>query len=74
MRLQGALRSELYDSNVDTLGEAAGTLTFGGHIWFTGNALMTIAVSEDVLVDSAPDVSFQVGFRYLPGSGRRELR
>jgi hypothetical protein len=66
LRLQGALRSELYRSDVHTLGEASGTLTFGGHIHFSDAFAMTIAVSEDVKVDSAPDVSFQVGFRYFP--------
>jgi hypothetical protein len=66
LRLQGALRSELYRSDVHSVGEASGTLTFGGHIHFSDALAMTIAVSEDVKVDSAPDVSFQVGFRYFP--------
>jgi hypothetical protein len=66
LRLQGALRSALYRSDVEPLGSESGTLTFGGHIRLTEGLAMTLAVSEDVIVESAPDVSFQVALRYTP--------
>ena len=66
LRVQGALRSTAYDSSVEVLGDPSGTITFGGHIRLSDRFRATIAVSEDVKVKSAPDVSFQLGLQYLP--------
>ena len=63
LRVQGALRSALYHSEVEALGESSGTLTFGSNVQLTDSLAMTIAVSEDVKVRTAPDVSFQVALR-----------
>ena len=66
LRVQAAVRSALYHADVEPLGETSGTVTLGGHINFTDALAMTIAVSEDIKVSSAPDVSFALALRYSP--------
>lgn len=64
LRLQAALRGPLYNADVEPLGDPSGTLTFGGNIRLSSRWRMGIAVTEDVKVRSAPDVSFQISLRY----------
>jgi hypothetical protein len=66
VRLQAALRGALYDSDVEALGDRSTTLTFGGNIRLSRNFKLSLAVSEDIKVNSAPDVSFQLALRYRP--------
>lgn len=66
LAVQGMARSATYDSEFDILGETSATVTFGGNIRLSDDYLLTLAVAEDIKVRSAPDVSFQIGFRYQP--------
>ena len=66
LRVQTALRTALYDSDIEVLGEESITLTFGGNVRLTEKSALSIAVSEDIKVNSAPDVAFQLTFRYRP--------
>lgn len=64
LRLQGALRTAAYDSEVEVLGDPSGTLNFGAIFRLSDRTRLAIGVGEDVLVRSAPDVTFQVSLRY----------
>lgn len=64
--VQAAVRSPLYDSGIEHLGDSAGTLTFGGNFRFFSNYVIGVGVSEDIKVQSAPDVAFQLSIKYQP--------
>ncbi len=66
LRVQTALRSPLYDSDIETLGDPSATLTFGGNFRLSPRVILSLAVSEDIKVKSAPDVAFQLALRYQP--------
>ncbi|MDJ0916619.1 MAG: DUF3187 family protein [Woeseiaceae bacterium] len=66
LNAQSTLRTSLYDSDIETLGEPALTLTFGGTIRLTERLSLGLGVTEDIKVNSAPDVTFNLGFRYRP--------
>ncbi len=68
LRVQGGVRSATYDSGIEVLGEPSGTVTFGGNLRLGANYTLGIAVSEDVKVRSAPDVTFRLALSYRPGS------
>jgi hypothetical protein len=42
------------------------TITFGGNIRLSPQSTLSIGVSEDVKVRSAPDVAFQLALHYQP--------
>lgn len=65
LTLQGSARSALYDSDTELLGEPSVLLTFGGDVRLSEQFRLFIAVGEDIKVNSAPDVSFQLALRYL---------
>jgi hypothetical protein len=62
--LQGALRTAPYDSVVRSLGDNSTTVTFGSNIRINKDFTLSIGVSEDADVTSAPDVAFQIELRY----------
>lgn len=64
--LQAAVRGPLYDSEIETLGDPAVTLTFGGNFRVFSDYLIGIGLSEDISVLSAPDVAFQLSIKYQP--------
>ncbi len=66
LNAQSTLRTTLYESEIETLGEPALTLTFGGTIKLTDRLSLGLGVTEDIKVNSAPDVTFNVGLRYRP--------
>lgn len=66
LNLQSTLRSAAYDSQIEKLGEASWTLTFGGNIRLNSRTVLSLGVSEDIKVSSAPDVTFNIGLRYQP--------
>ena len=68
LRAQALFRTATHDSDLDVLGEPAVTLTFGGNLRLGERYTLSIAVGEDIKVNSSPDVSFQVSLRYRPGS------
>ncbi len=66
LNAQSTFRTALYDSEIEALGEAALTLTFGGTIKLNEQLTLGLGVTEDIKVNSAPDVTFNVGLRYQP--------
>jgi hypothetical protein len=64
LRLQGASRTALYESQIPSLGGSATTLTVGGNIRIFNNYELSLGVSEDVDPGTAPDVAFQIALRY----------
>ena len=64
LRLQGASRSALYQSETRNLGGSATTLTFGRNILVFDHYELSLGVSEDVDARTAPDVAFQIALRY----------
>ncbi|MEM6512103.1 MAG: DUF3187 family protein [Pseudomonadota bacterium] len=66
LNAQTTLRTAVYDSDIEKLGELSWTLTFGGNIRLNRKFVLSLAVGEDIKVNSAPDVSFNVGLRYRP--------
>jgi hypothetical protein len=66
LRVQGAIRTAAYDSEVEVLGDPSGTVNFGAIFRLSDRTRLAVGVGEDVLVRSAPDVTFQVSLRYQP--------
>jgi hypothetical protein len=66
LRVQAAARSATHDSGIEILGQDAAWITFGGNIRLSRNYELSLAVTEDLNVRSAPDFSFLVALRYLP--------
>lgn len=64
LRLQSRIRSAVYDSKIENLGETSMALVFGTDLRLSDRYRLTLSVSEDVKVDSAPDVSFQIALVY----------
>jgi len=64
LRLQSRIRSAVYDSEIDSLGAMAISLTFGAGFHLSDRYQLVLSVGEDVRPDSAPDVSFQIALRY----------
>jgi len=64
LRVQGALRSAAYDSNVKNLGDPSVTLTFGANFRLGKSYELSLGVGEDINVTSAPDVTFMLALRY----------
>ena len=63
LKIQLDLHSAFYDSQTKELGDASAQLVLGGSVRLTQSTLLDISVSEDVVVDTAPDVVFQLGLR-----------
>ncbi len=66
LRLQAAARSATHDSDIEILGQDAAWITFGGHIRLSDDYELSLAVTEDLNVRSAPDISFLIALRYDP--------
>jgi len=71
LRLQAAARGANYDSEIEILGQDAAWLTFGGNIGLSDHYELSLAVTEDLNVRSAPDISFLIALRYRPESEQR---
>jgi len=70
LRLQGASRSAMYQSEIRSLGGSATTVTFGGNIRLSRNYELSLGISEDADAETAPDVAFQVALRYRDIKGQ----
>ncbi len=73
VRAQALLRTATHDSELEVLGEPAVTLTFGGNLRLSRRYVLSVAVGEDIKVNSSPDVSFQLTLRYQPAASRKAL-
>jgi hypothetical protein len=70
LRVQAAARSATYHSDIEILGQPSATLSVGGNFRISDQFQLSVAVSEDIKVRSAPDVSFQAALRYRPADSR----
>jgi hypothetical protein len=68
LRLQAMARSATHDSEIEILGQDAAWITFGGNIRLSRSYELSLAVTEDLNVRSAPDFSVLIGLRYNPDS------
>jgi len=64
LRLQSRIRSAVYDSEIDNLGAASVSMTFGADFRVSDRYRLVFSAAEDVKTGSAPDVSFQIALRY----------
>lgn len=62
--LQAASRGAIYDSAIRSLGDNATTVTFGAIMRISDRYRLSMGMSEDADVSSAPDVTFQIALRY----------
>lgn len=58
------MHSAFYNSTTSELGSASAQLIVGGAIRIKKNWLLNLSLSEDIAVDTAPDVVFQVGLSF----------
>lgn len=49
------------DTDMAALGQAAAQLTLGGDVLLRGGGRIELGVSEDLVIDASPDVTFNVG-------------
>jgi hypothetical protein len=63
LKIQTDAHSSFYDDTSTKFLGAAMQLTAGGSLHFNPKTVLDVAVTEDVLVDSAPDVSFLITLR-----------
>ena len=70
LRVQAAARSATHHSAIEILGQPSATLSVGGNFRLSDQYQLSIAISEDIKVRSAPDISFQASLRYRPADSR----
>ncbi|WP_101758483.1 DUF3187 family protein [Oceanicoccus sp. KOV_DT_Chl] len=63
LKLQLDVHSAFYDSGLTELGDDSAQLIIGGAIRLSEHWLLDLAVSEDIAVDTAPDVVFHIGVK-----------
>lgn len=63
LKLQLDGHTQLYDSALSQLGGSSAQLLMGGTVGLTENTALDIVVSEDIVVETAPDVLFQLALR-----------
>ncbi|MEO1246157.1 MAG: DUF3187 family protein [Pseudomonadota bacterium] len=66
LRAQIAMRTATHDSELLVLGEPSIALTFGGNIRLGKRYTLSLAVGEDIKVNSSPDVSFMLALHFTP--------
>lgn len=64
LKLQGRIRSAVYDSEIDNLGAMSAALIFGADFRISDRYRLVLSAGEDAKVGSVPDVSFQIALRY----------
>lgn len=63
LKLQVNAHSALYRSDLRELGDAAAQLLLGGSVRLAPRWYLDVAVGEDIAVDTAPDVTFQLALK-----------
>jgi hypothetical protein len=58
LKLQLDGHTPLYDSNLEEMGNTTLQIVIGGSVFFTENVYMDLAITEDLIVETAPDVGF----------------
>jgi len=64
LKAQIDAHSTFYDSATKELGGEAAQLLLGGAIRFNKNTVLDLSVSEDIVVDTSPDVVFQMAITF----------
>jgi len=64
LMLQSRLRSAVYDSDIESLGDASMSLDFGARFHVSDRYHFLVSVGEDIIPGTVPDVSFQIAFGY----------
>ncbi|MBL4828174.1 MAG: DUF3187 family protein [Spongiibacteraceae bacterium] len=64
-KTQVDFHSAVYDSALAELGEGSAQLVLGGAVQVTDNWVLDLSVSEDIAVNTASDVVFQLGLTLL---------
>lgn len=65
LKLQFDGNTAFYDSNLSQLGDFSGQLVMGGTLGLPEDFILDLGVSEDIIVDTAPDVVFHFDLRRL---------
>jgi hypothetical protein len=65
LKLQADGHTAFYHSELKQLGDPSAQLLMGGTLGLPAGFLLDLAVSEDVVVDTAPDVVFHIDLRRL---------
>ena len=65
LKVQFDFHSAFYDSKLKELGDFSGQLVLGGSLILGRKLQLDVSVSEDVIVDTAPDVVFGFGVRSI---------
>ena len=63
LKIQLDGHSAFYDSELKELGSPSAQLILGGAVRLSEHWLLDLAVSEDIAVDTAPDVVFMIGIK-----------
>jgi len=63
LKLQLDAHTAFYDSGLTELGSESAQLTLGGAVKLSERWVVNLAVSEDIVVDTAPDVVFLIGIK-----------
>ena len=58
LKLQFDGHTPLYDSELEEMGDPSLQLVFGGSLLFTEDVYLDLAITEDIIVETAPDVGF----------------
>ena len=66
LRAQVLARTATHDSDLPPIGDPSAILSFGGNVRLGDRYTLSLSVGEDLLVESSPDVSFQLSLRYRP--------
>ncbi len=63
LKLQLDAHTAFYDSALTELGDDSAQLILGGAVRLGENWILDLAISEDIAVDTAPDVVFHIGIK-----------
>ena len=58
IKLQFDGHTPLYDSDLEEMGDPSLQIVFGGSLLFTEDIYLDLAITEDIIVETAPDVGF----------------
>ena len=67
LRAQTTLRTPLYDSEINALGDSSAMLSFGANFRLSDRYTLALGVGEDINVSTAPDVTFIITLDYQGG-------
>ncbi len=63
LRAQLGVHSAFYDSELASLGDTSAQLLLGGSVRLDAHWVLDAALGEDILLDTAPDITFQLALK-----------